>query len=576
MATGLVGVMTSDLCLSISIQELHKSASRCAKSYRAFAREYGNASCLFITFRDELERVEHTIRLQRLFGFWICQDYPGLMQFREVLDEASLFARFQKHLVGLGVRVHGNASLAASLPLVVAAFETKLPSLYGRVVQNRIRMLVFSFTRLLRASLGLGSHTVLARLGHAARVSGFSGRGFVRVEQLIKRLSSIGAAYADGHPPSLSAFASDSPDREVLDSELGDFLASICAAVDLPAQRLAIIPVRDLPVTFAQDWWQDVVQGAKLSSKMSVTTKSNLQIKRKCRVEIDLGGARLDAYGYVVFERCIYWLFDNECFSVEHRLPISTQECFPRTVPGLGRQSFALTFLEVQNLTVKGPADRVVACRPLYSFSTGGECRTFQTDIRARPLMCESYVNSVRCKTLRDTVASKEYVKVWGPPTGSVDRSISFAARFGSRVENHEYPLKWFGSPFTSLHADTVRLDFINDADIMQQDHSFNDGGVRICFRNTRQGVSGLAAGALESPLDIGSRGITKSNLASLSRAPVELIERIVYIEFTLACAEDASNFMVAVSDPFVAATPSSWMNAPASRSSRLKRRRCE
>jgi hypothetical protein len=51
--------------------------------------------------------------------------------------------------------------------------------------------------------------------------------------------------------------------------------------------------------------------------------------------------------------------------------------------------------------------------------------------------------------------------------------------------------------------------------------------------------------------------------MANSAYAPRELVDRLGYIEFKLASAAETADFVRAISDPFVAATPASWNNAP-------------
>jgi hypothetical protein len=51
--------------------------------------------------------------------------------------------------------------------------------------------------------------------------------------------------------------------------------------------------------------------------------------------------------------------------------------------------------------------------------------------------------------------------------------------------------------------------------------------------------------------------------MANSAYAPRELVDRLGYIEFKFASAAETGDFIRAISDPFVAATPASWSSAP-------------
>jgi hypothetical protein len=51
--------------------------------------------------------------------------------------------------------------------------------------------------------------------------------------------------------------------------------------------------------------------------------------------------------------------------------------------------------------------------------------------------------------------------------------------------------------------------------------------------------------------------------MANSSYAPRELVDRLSYIEFKFASAAEVGDFVAAIAEPFVAATPASWSSAP-------------
>jgi hypothetical protein len=51
--------------------------------------------------------------------------------------------------------------------------------------------------------------------------------------------------------------------------------------------------------------------------------------------------------------------------------------------------------------------------------------------------------------------------------------------------------------------------------------------------------------------------------MANSSYAPRELVDRLGYIEFKFSSAAEVGDFVAAIAEPFVAATPASWSSAP-------------
>jgi hypothetical protein len=226
-----------------------------------------------------------------------------------------------------------------------------------------------------------------------------------------------------------------------------------------------------------------------------------------------------------------------------------------------------LTFLEMQDVSMKHPSERVMACKPRYTFLTQEDYQGFQTDIRARELVHEFHISSISHKTSKGADAHNECVKVWGPPTSSVDRSISFPAVFGSGTKNYEFPLKWFSPLATPLRTTTARLEFTKEPGSMRSDARSIGGdkpsGLRSSLKFMRRAASTSTANIAASfPSNASIRSVS-SNMANSSYAPRELVDRLGYIDIKFVSAAEIGEFVAAIADPFVAATPASWSSAP-------------
>lgn len=553
--------------LGFSVYELYKSATKCAQAYRAFASEYGNASSHFAAFRDELERVEQAIRLQEPINAWTGHEYSGAVAFRSVLDEARHFAEKQRRIVDRGVQSGGHASLAELLPNAITAFEGTLPRLQERVTHNRVGLLTFDITQLLQKSFDLDSHSTLAQLHKAVTASGLSHEQSAQVEQLLRKLSSIGAAYVRLSSDATQSTASQLPDPDSLDREFESCLASICMSIGLPSQHLASIPVNCFAGSLTHDWWHNIVHSTSQISRAPETLMLEPRTERRCRVKIKIDGTSFVAHSYVVFRRCVYWRSEQGSVLMEHRLSQSTRKCFPYTLPRVMNKPLTLTFLEMQDVSMRHPSERVMACKPRYTFLTHEDYRVFQTDIRARELVHEFHISSISHKSSRGADAHNECVKVWGPPASSVDRSISFPAVFSSSTKNYEFPLKWFNPPATPLRTTAVRLEFTKEPGGMRSDASSISGDKPSALRSSlkfmrRAATTSTASIAASFPSNASIRSVS-SNMANSSFAPRELVDRLGYIEIKFANASEVGDFVAAIAEPFVAATPASWSSAP-------------
>lgn len=562
-----------------SVYELYKSATKCAQAYRAFASEYGNASPQFAAFRDELEKVEQAIRLQEPLNAWTGQEYSASVVFRGVLDEARHFAEKQRRIVDRGVQSGGHAALAGLLQSALTAFEGTLPRLQERVVHNRVGLLIFDITQLLQKSFHLDSHSTLSELHRSVTASGLSHEQSTHVEQLLRKLSSIGSTYtrmfsdanSQGTKQATANVAQTCPNPSIpreaeLDSEFEGCLASVCILIGLPSHHLAAIPVASFAASFSQEWWQNIVQSTSQISRPP--DMSEPRTERSCRVKIKIEGTSFIAHSYLVYRRCIYWRTEQGSVSVEHRLAQSTRACFPYTMPRMMNKPLTLTFLELQDLSIKYPVDRLVACKPRYTFLNKEDYQVFQTDIRARELVHEFHISSISHKTPRGADAHNECVKVWGPPTGSVDRSISFPAVFSSSTKNYEFPLKWFTPPANHpSRTAIVRLEFAKERGGVGNDSSSTiserGSSLRSSLRFMRRAATTSTVSMAPSfPSNASIRSVS-TNMANSAYAPRELVDRLGYIEFKFASAAETAGFVRAISDPFVAATPASWNNAP-------------
>ncbi|RYE99780.1 MAG: hypothetical protein EOO77_35000, partial [Oxalobacteraceae bacterium] len=285
-------------------------------------------------------------------------------------------------------------------------------------------------------------------------------------------------------------------------------------------------------------------------------------------MKIKIEGTSFIAHSYLVYRRCIYWRTEQGSVFVEHRLAQSTRACFPYTMPRMMNKPLTLTFLELQDLSIKYPVDRLVACKPRYTFLNKEDYQVFQTDIRARELVHEFHISSISHKTPRGADAHNECVKVWGPPTGSVDRSISFPAVFSSSTKNYEFPLKWFTPPANHpSRTAIVRLEFAKERGGVGNDSSSTiserGSSLRSSLRFMRRAATTSTVSMAPSfPSNASIRSVS-TNMANSAYAPRELVDRLGYIEFKFASAAETAGFVRAISDPFVAATPASWNNAP-------------
>ena len=562
-----------------SVYELYKSATKCTQAYRAFASEYGNASPQFAAFRDELEKVEQAIRLQEPLNAWTGQEYSASVVFRGVLDEARHFAEKQRRIVDRGVQSGGHAALAGLLQSALTAFEGTLPRLQERVVHNRVGLLIFDITQLLQKSFHLDSHSTLSELHRSVTASGLSHEQSTHVEQLLRKLSSIGSTYtrmfsdanSQGTKQATVNLAQTCPNPSIpreaeLDSEFEGCLASVCILIGLPSHHLAAIPVASFAASFSQEWWQNIVQSTSQISRPP--DMSEPRTERSCRVKIKIEGTSFIAHSYLVYRRCIYWRTEQGSVFVEHRLAQSTRACFPYTMPRMMNKPLTLTFLELQDLSIKYPVDRLVACKPRYTFLNKEDYQVFQTDIRARELVHEFHISSISHKTPRGADAHNECVKVWGPPTGSVDRSISFPAVFSSSTKNYEFPLKWFTPPANHpSRTAIVRLEFAKERGGVGNDSSSTNSERGSSLRSSlrfmrRAATTSTVSMAPSFPSNASIRSVS-TNMANSAYAPRELVDRLGYIEFKFASAAETAGFVRAISDPFVAATPASWNNAP-------------
>lgn len=547
-----------------SIYELFKSSTKCAQAYRAFASEYGNASPQFAAFRDELERVDQALRLQEPINAWTGQEYTGSVVFRGVLDESRHFAEKQRRIVDKGIASGGNESLAGLLQSALAAFESTLPRLQDRVVHNRVGLLTFNVTLLLQKSFDVDSHSTLSDLQQSVAASGLSHERSTYVEQLLRKLSNIGSSYLRLNDDAKQASGSHPAKPDTLDSEFEGCIASVCALIGLAPHHLESIPVFSFAEDFSDDWWHNIVQSASQISRAPENLTSEQRIERGCRVKVTIEGSSFVAHSYLLFRRCVYWRNEQGNVVLEHRLAQSTRKCFPYTFPQLLNRPLALSFLELQDLKIKSGKDRALACKPRYTFLTKKDCDTFQNDVRARELVHECYTSTITHKNSRGAAAHNECVKVWGPPASSVERSISFPAVFSATTKNYEFPLKWFTPPATPVRSTTVRLELTKEPGrATENTNADKPSSLRSSLRFMRRTTSSAPANPTTSiPSNASIRSVS-TNMANSSYAPRELVDRLGYIEFKFANITEAADFAVAVSNPFVAATPATWSSAP-------------
>lgn len=552
--------------LGFSTYELFKSLTKCSQAYRAFASEYGNASPQFAAFRDELERVEQALRLQDPINAWTGQEYPGAVVFRGVLDESRHFAEKQRRVVDKGVEAGGNESLAALLQAALAAFEATLPRLQDRLVHNRVGLLTFNVTLLLQKSFHHDSHTTLSDLQKSVAASGLSHERSTYVEQLLRKLAKIGSTYIRIEEDDDESAASDLPKPDTLDIEFEGCMASVCALIGLSPQHLAAISVDTFTPDFSEEWWSSIIESAAQISRVPDTLTSEPRTERNCRIKISVDGSSFVVSSYVVFRRCVFWRNEKGLVAAEHRLAQSTRKCFPYTMPRLMNKPLSLTFLELQDMTIKGPKDKVVACKPRYTFLSEADYQTFQADIRARELVHEYHTSSISHKGSRTANAHNECVKIWGPPASSVERSISFPAVFGASTKNYEFPLKWFNPPTSAARSTTVRLELAREPGSSSSSRSTSSGekssGLKSSLKFMRRATSGTTDAPTNNPSNASIRSVS-TNMANSSYAPRELVDRLGYIEFKFATVDETSDFVSAVSNPFVAATPATWSSAP-------------
>jgi hypothetical protein len=420
---------------------------------------------------------------------------------------------------------------------------------------------------LLQKSFHFDSHSTLSELHRFVTASGLSHEHSTHVEQLLRKLSSIGSTYIRMCSDAEQSTASHFPKPDTLDSEFEGCLASVCTLIGLPSHHLAAIPVASFAASFSQEWWQNIVQSTSQISRPPELLSSEPRTERACRVKIKIEGTSFIAHSYLVYRRCIYWRTQQGSVSVEHRLAQSTRKCFPYTMPRMLNKPLTLTFLELQDLSIKHPVDRLVACKPRYTFLDKEDYQVFQTDIRARELVHVFHISSISHKTPRGADAHNECVKVWGPPAGSVDRSISFPAVFSSSTKNYEFPLKWFNPPVNPSSTAIVRLEFTKERSGVSNDSSSTNGDKSSSLRSSlrfmrRAAATSTANMASSLPSNASIRSVS-TNMANSSYAPRELVDRLGYIEFKFASAAETGDFISAISDPFVAATPASWSSAP-------------
>ncbi|KAM0723937.1 hypothetical protein Q7P37_000928 [Cladosporium fusiforme] len=555
--------------LGFSIYELYKSLTKCAQAYRAFASEYGNASPQFAAFRDELDRVDQALRLQEPINAWTGQEYSGCVVFRGVLDESRHFAEKQRRIVDKGVQSNGHATLAGLLQTALASFEATLPRLQERVVHNRVALLTFNVTLLLQKSFHQDSHSTLADLQKSMAASGLTHERSTHVEHLLRKLSNIGSTYVQLSEHEAQSSNSHFPKPDTLDSEFEGCMASVCTLIGLPPHHMASIAVSNFAPGFSEDWWHTIVESSSQISRAPESLTSEPRTERQCRVKVKIEGVSVVAHSYVLFRRCVFWRNEQGSVIVEHRLAQSTRKCFPYTMPRMVNKPLTLSFLELQDLSIKSTKDRVVACKPRYTFLTQQDYQAFQTDIRARELVHEFHTSSIAHKNSRGADAHNECVKVWGPSTGSVDRSISFPAVFGTGTKNYEFPLKWFTTPSASARSMTARLDLVKEPGSAAPTSSGGDGektsSLRSSLRFMRRAATSSSSSASVSahvPSNASIRSVS-TIMANSAYAPREVVERLSYIEFKFASTAELDSFVAAASEPFVAATPATWNSAP-------------
>lgn len=552
--------------LGFSIYELYKSLTKCAQAYRAFASEYGNASPQFAAFRDELDRVDQALRLQDPINAWTGQEYSGSVVFRGVLDESRHFAEKQRRIVDKGVQDNGHQALASLLQTALAAFEATLPRLQERVVHNRVGLLTFNITLLLQKSFHKDSHSTLADLQKSVAASGLTHERSAHVEHLLRKLSNIGSTYIQLNEHDAQSSGSRFPKPDTLDSEFEGCLASVCSLIGLPPYSLAGIAVGSFTPNFSEAWWKTLVESASQISQAPGSLTAEPRTERSCRVKVKIEGASFIAHGYVIFRRCVFWRNEQGSVIVEHRLAQSTRKCFPYTMPRVVNKPLTLSFLELQDLSIKSSKDRVVACKPRYTFLTQQDYQAFQTDIRARELVNEFHISSIAHKSSRGADAHNECVKVWGPSTGSVDRSISFPAVFGTGTKNYEFPLKWFESPTANPRSMTARLEIIREPGIVASASSGDKtSSLRSSLRFMRRSATSSSATAnvtTDHPSNASIRSVN-TIAANSAYAPREIADRLGYIEFKFGSTAELDSFVAAASEPFVAATPATWNSAP-------------
>lgn len=87
--------------------------------------------------------------------------------------------------------------------------------------------------------------------------------------------------------------------------------------------------------------------------------------------------------------------------------------------------------------------------------------------------------------------------------------------------------------------------------------------GLRSSLKFMRRAASTSTANIAASfPSNASIRSVS-SNMANSSYAPRELVDRLGYIDIKFVSAAEIGEFVAAIADPFVAATPASWSSAP-------------
>ena len=475
----------------VSIRDIFDAAVKCKEIYEKFRDPHRNAPRTLAAFKDELDRVERSLRIQDKLELWTGEHYPGAEAFKAVLEECSTFLVGKQKILDYG---DGRTSVSGAFTVAWSAFDNSINRLKKSLAYHQQEFLNFKMDLLLEHAINRADHPDAARPIQVLSAPDSDGlteeeakqldeavSDMVRILYKYKRLTKDVTIRRES-PSSDHVSFSRNEDNEQLDASFCTTLAHICRLIDLPDQyRPPRTTLQNLPRDLSEVRQQAAIETSTGTIRYPPTTP--MVFPRQVPVKISFTWQNrntvLDAASYlIVGDKCV---FHNAA-----RQPIFEQRIFPRPRLDTYHQSlsqhlrsvdfaeqqgtkafFSLRFVELQDIRVLRPdggSGNGFKLIPDYVVFSSEDYEKFQTDLRSKRFLRDFFVKRIDSKNSGPLGnAQRVCVKLWEDNMSNA--FISFPAMFdpNQKVRNiWEIPLKFFDTP--KLHGtDTVRLQFARE-----------------------------------------------------------------------------------------------------------------